>query len=181
MCKWNKQIFALILYITLFNVQAAEGTSKDWAWDTSNPDYATALTSNDSDNIMGIWCYYEALDNQCIYIIDFNIRCKDGSEYPLLVNSDVGSTSMNVTCGHKYKDHNVMYASDFDAMDDIVNNAIKVGFVIPLEGDEFKAVRFSLAGSTFAIKMMLDDYMEKRNRLDNSKTRVNTKRSEEIF
>ena len=64
MCKWNKQIFALFVYVTSFNAQAVDGTSKDWVWDTSNPDYATALTSNDSDNIMGIWCYYEASDSK---------------------------------------------------------------------------------------------------------------------
>jgi len=179
--KWNKQILVLFIYVTSFNAQALDGTSKDWYWDTSDPDYATALTYNDSNNTLGIWCYYKQLDSNCIYIIDFNITCKDGSEYPLLVNSDVGSAYMKVTCGHKYKDHNMLYASDFDAVDDIINSAIKVGFVIPLEGDEFKAVRFSLAGSSFAIKMMLDTYMEKLSRLNNPKTTVNTKRSEEIF
>ena len=80
MCKWNNQIFALFLYVTSFNAQAVQQTSKDWVWDTSSPDYATALTSNDSNNIMGVWCYYES-EGTCIYIIDFGTICEDGSEY----------------------------------------------------------------------------------------------------
>lgn len=169
----------LLLVSAYSTVHAESNISKDWYWDSSDPTYATALTINDKGYVLGQWCYYA--DGQCIYIIDFGITCDNATEYPVLVSSDLGAEHLNVTCGHKYENRNVMYASDYDQIDYIVKNATKVGFVIPLERDEFKAVRFTLAGSTYAIEKMLLEFLAKYEGRDNSKRSKSTVSDEEYY
>jgi len=43
----------------------------------------------------------------------------------------------------------------FDDMDKIVRKSSRVGLVVPMQNDQFKVARFSLAGSSKAIERML--------------------------
>ena len=161
------------------SVKADANTSKDWFWDSTNSTYATALTMNENNYVLGLWCYHA--DDNCIYIIDFGLTCEKLEEYPVLINSNIGTSHMNVTCGHEYEGHNVMYASDYDQIDSIVKNASKIGFAIPLKGDEFKAVRFSLAGSNYAIDKMLTEFLAISEGSNNSEGVQKAVNSEEYF
>ena len=128
-------------------------TSKDWHWDlTSSDDYAYAATVNSDGRILGQYCYYS--DKSCVYLVSLGIICETGAEYPSILNSNTGAADVRLICGDKYQGENVFIIKPFDDVDNIVMAANTVGFAVALEEGTFKVVRFSLSGSTHAIKMM---------------------------
>lgn len=61
---------------------------------------------------------------------------------------------VRLICGDKYQGENVFFIKPFDDVDNIVLTASTIGFAVAMEEGTFKVVRFSLSGSTHAIKMM---------------------------
>ena len=107
-----------------------------------------AATVNDSGNVLGQYCYPEG----CVYLLAFKTSCKQGSKYPVLVNSDKGSKAVELYCGRSLRNGYYQYIfTEFDEMHRTVLEAARVGFAFPLQGDEFIVVRFSLIGSNEAI------------------------------
>ncbi len=98
------------------------------------------------------FCYLES--GNCIYAVAFGISCKEDSEYPALVNTDEGAQSIKLVCGGEYDGENFMVITEFDVIDSLIRKGSRIGFVMPMQGDEFKAVRFSLRGATRALDSM---------------------------
>lgn len=126
------------------------------AWLAETKTSLYAVTSSDSGNLFGQRC--DASEGSCYYFLGLSSSCDEDSTYPVLANSDAGSASMQLICrGSTTVDRPKMYRyffSDFDAIDQIVRNATRVGFASPLRGDQFSVVRFSLQGAVTAITVM---------------------------
>lgn len=128
----------------------------DWYADTSKEDVVFALTLNDTGNIFGKFCFKE--NSSCVYLLGMRIACKSGNQYPVLVNSDVGSYSLSVYCFDEVKKGLFRYGfTNFNDINNIVHSASKIGFAFPMEGDQFKVIRFSLDGATRVIKIITDN------------------------
>lgn len=130
-----------------------EFTSGDWTWSIDDPEMFYAATENSSGQALMQLCDTE--DGTCFYAVGFDTTCNKGDSYPALVNSDAGTASIKLLCGGELDaGGNMMLVEDFDQMDEFVRKAKKIGFALPMQGDEFKAVRFSLKGSVAAIDAM---------------------------
>jgi hypothetical protein len=99
--------------------------------------------------VLGQYCYFN--DDSCYYLVSLGITCEKNSEYPSILNSDAGVAAVDLICGHKYNAENVFFINPFDEVDNIIRKAKTVGFVIAMESEKFKVVRFSLSGSTYAM------------------------------
>lgn len=130
-----------------------EFPSGDWAWSIDDPDVLYAATQNSTGQALMQLCYPS--EGNCLYAVGFDTRCEQGSTYPALVNTDVSATTVELFCGIELDDGgNLLFFRDFDQIDALIRQARKIGFALPMEGDEFKAVRFSLKGSVTAIDAM---------------------------
>lgn len=145
--------------IPLLAAHAESQTSKDWFWDVSDnfevagQDFIYAATVNADGRVLGQYCYIS--EGSCYYLVELGITCDTDSEYPSLLNSDKAAISINLVCGHKVDSgSNVFFIKPFDDVDNIVLSANSIGFAVAMEAGTFKVVRFSLSGSTHAIKMM---------------------------
>ena len=130
-----------------------EFTSGDWTWSVDDPEIYYAGTQNSAGHMLAQFC--EPADGSCFFAVGFETTCDEGDSYPALVNTDNGAYSIEFLCGGEIKDgSNLMLVQDFDQIDDIVRKSKRIGFALPMQGDEFKAVRFSLKGSVAAMDAM---------------------------
>lgn len=144
---------------------AQEGKVGDWVWSVEDSELFFASVLNSAGNVLGQYC--EPEDGTCFYAVTFGASCDTGDKHTVLVNSDVGATPLEFLCTKKFKGDSVLVATDFDELDEIVRTADRIGFAIPLGGDEFKAVRFSLRGSNEAIdhiRVAAERHSESRTR-----------------
>lgn len=139
----------MLLYLS---AQAETFTFKDWGWNTDRADFYYAVTINDAGHLLGQYCYLKS--GTCFYFTAMGINCEVGSEYPALLNSDAGSAQISLVCSHKAENYHVLAISSFDAVDRMIRAATRVGIAVPMQNDQFKVSRFSLAGSTHAIDRM---------------------------
>jgi hypothetical protein len=149
-----KAILAVCLAAVVHYAVAQSRSWGSWFYDWSNqPDFLYAATINDSEHLLGQYCYVAS--GQCLYLLGIATACTEGNEYPLLVNSNVGSLHAKVLCSGQIQGRRYRYVfTDFDQINDIVKRASKAGFAIALESDQFIVVRFDLIGSNEAIAAM---------------------------
>lgn len=112
-----------------------------------------AATTNDSGNYIGFRCF--SLEKKCIHVLSANTNCQDGGTYPILINSDYASLSMDAICGVNGSNHE-LYLTKYDEIHNLLKKGSTIGFAIPMESGQFKVVRFSLGGSEKAM-----DYVER--------------------
>lgn len=110
-----------------------------------------AATSNESGAIFGQFCYVATTN--CVYLISNDTTCEEKADFPVLVNSDLGSKSLQVKCIPLNKKARYVF-TDFDAIDKLAVGANRIGFAFPLESGRFHVTRFDLAGSDRAIAYM---------------------------
>jgi hypothetical protein len=151
--------FRIVLNLAFFiglSSAAIGQTSQFGSWNTGRiggNEGLFAATVNDSGHILGQYCYFQS--DSCIYLLAFQTACKPESKYPVLVNSDVGSSQVFVYCSGQLSSGKYRYVfTDFEEIDKVIKGANKVGFAVPLEGDKFLVVRFTLNGSNEAIASM---------------------------
>ena len=147
----NLTCIVLMMSLTLScNSFGEVGASQDWFWSTDAEDdgFHFAMTRNDSEHLLGQFCYFES--ESCLYLLDIDITCDNEQEYPGLINSDIGSFTVTLTCysGNRF------IISEFDDIDRAVLESTKIGLVVPLDDDNFKVSRFSLMGSNETIETM---------------------------
>jgi hypothetical protein len=150
-------IIGLVLGLSIFSIfqpaNAGDIKSKDWTWNIDDPEWVYATTENSADGMLGQFCDPE--DGSCLYAVNFGITCEEGSRYPALVSTDQGSQSLELVCATKARaEYPLFFIDDFDKIDGIIRGAQRIGFVVAMQGDEFKAVRFSLRGATESIDLM---------------------------
>lgn len=109
-----------------------------------------AVTVNDSGNLLGMYCFPET--DTCIWLVGMVTRCDEDHVYPILANCDTGSLHLELTCGEALENGLYSYVfNSFDSINDLVLKSYKLGLAIPLEGDQFRVIRFDLQGSNEAI------------------------------
>jgi len=131
---------------------ADEFPSGDWTWSVDG-EFFYAGTVNDAGQMLAQLCYPET--GNCVYAVGFNTNCEKDNSYPAMVNTDEGAASIELLCGGKLDDGgNLMLPQNFEQMDTLVRKSNRIGFALPMEGDKFKAIRFSLKGSVQALDAM---------------------------
>lgn len=154
--------------------QAGDRISGDWTWNVDDPDLFVAATTNSAGHLLGQFCRPESAD--CMYVVGFDIYCDPGDTYPVLVNSDAGAAQLEFLCSGKVGDQNVLVAADFDAIDTLVRQANRIGFALPMQGDDFKAVRFGLIGSNEALDAMLERVIQAADYVPSSRKKKDLER-----
>lgn len=157
-------------------VGAADFTVGDWSWNVDDPEMQLAGTTNADGHVLSQFCYPQS--GKCLYAVGFDTNCTEGNSYPALVNSDSGAAAMTFRCGSELKGGtHLMFAEDFDQIDGLIRKSNRIGFALPMEGDQFKAVRFSLRGSSEA----LDAMRKVAARAATKSPGANTKKASEVF
>jgi hypothetical protein len=150
---------AIALFLCLTTVAAAVLAQQPRRWGAweygrdSAGEYIYAATVNDSGHVLGQYCYADS--ENCIYLLAMTTSCVSGNKYPVLLNADTGSQSVEIYCGDRLGSRYRYIFSNFDSIDEVVKKASLVGFAVPLQEDRFSVVRFDLRGSNEAIAAML--------------------------
>ena len=144
----------LVMMIFVKTVYAEPKTFDSWVADSNASEGKYfAATVNDSGNLLGQYCFTGT--GSCMWLIGAKSSCEKGSTYPILVNADTGAAQLSVTCNGRVNSDLYEYMfTEFAAIDAIIRNAKRVGFAVPLQGDEFMVYRFSLQGSIAALTVM---------------------------
>ncbi len=146
-------VMGLVLFVASGAARAADFNSGDWVWNADDPSVMYAATMNDAGQMLAQFC--DASDGSCVYAVGFQTQCDVGDTYPVMINSDIGAAYVEFHCAKQLKDMgNLMVATDFDQLDGFVRKASRIGFALPMQGDRFKAVRFSLKGAVPALDAM---------------------------
>jgi len=141
----------------------------NWQADTFS-EGVYAATLNDSESLLGQYCYPD--QGSCLWLLGLKTRCESGHEYPILANSDLGARELSLRCGNRLESGYYQYVfTNFDAINDIVTTASQLGFAIPVEGDQFRVVRFSLDGARSAVDGMRSRASEEKNKPARQDTR----------
>ncbi|QPK63285.1 hypothetical protein IVG45_21180 [Methylomonas sp. LL1] len=157
MTKLSQIASAVYIFVSVGLIGSAKAESVNfgsWFVDVSKSGgFLYAATVNDSGNFFGQYCYPGS--GSCMWFLGMKVSCKEGEQYPVLVNSDVGSNQLQLLCTGKLDNSLYRYAfTDFDAVDEVVKKGLRVGFAAPLQSDQFTVIRFNLDGSNRAVAGM---------------------------
>jgi hypothetical protein len=159
MIKTLKSVIAVYLFLIFGLISNVKAESLpvhfgSWIIDVGESEsFIYAATFNDSGNFFGQYCYLGA--GSCMWFLGMTTACKEGAQYPVLANSDVGAIQLQLLCTGELGKGYYRYAfTDFDAIDNIVKKGLRVGFAYPLQSDLFSVTRFNLNGSNSAVSVM---------------------------
>jgi len=124
----------------------------DWQWEGGDSIFL-AYVNNSAGNSFGQLCSTD--EGNCIYMLYLDIICSDGAKFPALINSNIGSYGIHLTCAGSFKDGYLFTLTDFDDADKVAREADSVGFAMSLESGKFSVNRFDLAGSAAVIDKMI--------------------------
>ncbi len=144
---------ALIFSIVFSSYSFAENKSfGNWiVGETKSSHYA--VTTNESSSLIGVYCFPN--NGNCFWHLGLDSSCTIGDRYPVLLNTDIGSYQLSITCSEKIDATSYLYVfSDFEEIDAPMRKASKAGFALPLQSDQFRVIRFNLEGSSQAIATM---------------------------
>jgi hypothetical protein len=111
-----------------------------------------AATVNDSNAVLGQYCYLESGD--CLWLLATSTNCEDGERYPVLVNADGGSAQLELVCRKLGKKPRYIF-SNFESIDKSIRNSGKyIGFAFPLQSGLFQVDRFLLDGAVESLVRM---------------------------
>jgi hypothetical protein len=133
---------------------APPSTKKFGAWtvgSTTDKDGVFAATTNDSGGLLGLYCSKET--KRCLWLLTNDIRCKDESRYPVLVNSDSGALSTEIVCSNLGSQPRYAFG-DYDQIASAILKSEWVGIAFPLESGKFAVSRFSLRGAKDAVAVV---------------------------
>lgn len=136
------------LYVLSPTIAAAERYG-DWALETVPSGYIIASTENSNGSGLGKLCSIES--EACLWVLLNKIGCKEGAEYPVLVNTTAGASDHTVRCMNSGE--NMMYAfTDYEkASVALLSEAVRtVGIAFPMEKGRFQANYFSMEGASEA-------------------------------
>src|SRR5262249_25424516 len=104
---------------------------------------------NDSGHTLGMACRAEA--GGCFWTLMLSVECKKDQNYPILASSGDGAVSLEAKCGGKLDADYLYFFTDFDQIEKVIRAGNRVGFVVPMEDNEFGSLRFSLRGAADAL------------------------------
>jgi hypothetical protein len=147
--------FALAAVFTCAAAQAEGLTLGPWSLELDDPELVYALNMNEAGSGLAQTCLPKI--DSCVWMLLMSTKCEEGSTYPILANSDAGARHLEVRCNGRFGTSELsMYAfADFKAVDAIVRSARRVGFAVPLQGDQFRVIRFGLEQADAALGALL--------------------------
>lgn len=146
-------VFALCaLSLSIGAAHAQRENIGDWMVmmaDDGSGDTIAGTTIDDGEKYLAVRCFAE--NSNCIHVLVTGASCDEGSTYPLLLNGRDGAAHIEGICSVNDGTYEYLI-KPFDAIRNALNGSGMVGVALPMESGAFKAVRFSLKGSTAAIK-----------------------------
>jgi hypothetical protein len=126
----------------------------DWVVDVESQNAYSAVTFNDSGHAFGAFC--DLSKGSCYWLIEMSSSCDEGTTSPVLGNSDGTAVNLELVCIGRLEGGSSAYAfTDFDQVDKLVRHSDRVGFAMPLGGDEFRMEKYNLRGTVDALAVML--------------------------
>lgn len=150
----RKIVLAVLCLLSLLPLQATAGEKvayQNWIVDISSAT-TEAYTANDSKSSFGVFC---AAD-KCLFYLHQALQCQPGAKYSVLMNSATVSTALSIQCT-QIGSNLFQILDPFDAVLNAVKAGDTIGFAVALQSGAFGVTRFSLAGSTDAIKRALQE------------------------
>lgn len=153
-----KKSLILCLVIFMFSLSMAHADPIEFgSWLVGEMDKKVggyAATYNDSMGVIGQYCFTD--DSQCLWLLMNDVNCIENSTYSVLVNADVGASTMELYCLKKMGDKPRYAFSDFKAIDNVIKTAKNLGIAFPMQDGQFTVSRFKLNGATEAVQYMRD-------------------------
>lgn len=144
----------LLSFLCCLSLQVIAGEKvayQNWIVDM-NGGTTEAYTANDSKSSFGVFC---AAD-KCLFYLHQALQCQPGAKYSVLMNSATVSTALSMQCT-QIGSNLFQILDPFDAVLNAVKAGDTIGFAVALQSGAFGVTRFSLAGSTDAIRRALQE------------------------
>jgi len=127
---------------------------RQWLVDTfDDKSGAFAVTINDSNAVFGEACFLS--DQKCQWRVVIDVACEKGHTYPILANTDSGAASLEFVCDGPRSGGEYTYVfSNWKALESLLKTATRVGFAMPMQGDQFTVYRFNLDGANAATEFL---------------------------
>ena len=162
--RWPAFLAFIVLATTLFAAGSfAESTFADWSVGKMPDNMGLyAATRNDGGLVFGEYCYSKT--GKCLWLIGTGAACDRGHHYPVLANTDAGSTTLEIICagGPLQLSGKTVYTysfSDWNRLNSLVRKSTRFGLAVPMKSDQFEAWRFSLNGLLAATSAMEAAFM----------------------
>lgn len=154
-CRWVLGAAVAAIVATAAPGRTEGLTVGPWTIEVADPALVYALNMNDAGSGLAQTCLPKI--DSCVWTLLMSTACEEGATYPILANSDAGASHLEVRCNGRFGSSDMsMYAfADFQAVDRIVRSARRVGFAVPLQGDQFRVIRFSLDQAEAALGALL--------------------------
>lgn len=143
--------FALAILTGAATPAAAQSFDR-WTTGADEQGGTHASVMNDSGFILGQYC--DSRTGPCYWVLGLSARCKTGTKYPVLVNSDVSAQSLEVGCTGETAGQAGTYGlvfTDSEAIGSMIARSTRLGIAFPLKGDQFRVVRFDVTGAPAAL------------------------------
>ena len=144
---------ALAIAILIGATTPAAAQSFDrWTTGADEQGGTHASVMNESGFILGQFC--DSRTGPCYWVLGMSARCKVGTKYPVLVNSDVSAQSLEVGCTGETSGRAGIYGlvfTDSETIGSMIARSNRLGIAFPLKGDQFRVVRFDVTGAPAAL------------------------------
>ena len=156
MKRFVAYIAALCMTASTFAQQTRFG---DWSIGLINDGSGMyAATVNDSGHVFGKYCYTET--QMCYWTISINSTCEEDGSYAGLLNGENAGVHVNSLCVRSTSDNSNQIIHPFDLIERQVKGSGRMGIAFPMSSGEFRVYRWSLRGSSAAIKAMDERFLK---------------------
>lgn len=135
-----------------YAIAASDQLFGSWHVGKNSDSYPYMYTVNDSGNFLGHWCDDEV--DKCFWMLGSKTKCDVGIQIPAIANSSTGVRHVTLHCAEpKVIAGQTVWRNIIDGgegFETVITSGDKISIAIPLEGESFKVIRFSLAGSAAA-------------------------------
>ncbi len=153
--KWAAVLVFLMSLAGPSPALAQERSFKEWVVSVKDMKKPFAATVNESGAVFGQYCYPES--GSCLYIVATASKCEKDANYPVLLNSEAGSAYVELLCGGSSDGQRFeYYFKNFDTINKIALQDGVLGIAFPLDGGQFRVVRFKLDGAKEAMPVLRD-------------------------
>jgi hypothetical protein len=156
------------------NTVAQTRTFDDWVVTVDDDGTSIyAATVNDSGEMFAEMCFLSS--GSCNWVLGISTACKEDHVYAVLANSSITAKALDITCLKELGDGTHVYSFEWKPLESVIKGASWVGMAIPMEGDAFQVVRFSLKGLDASTKLLESTFlkaMEKAPKPQGTKTQI---------
>ena len=157
----QRALLSLILFLSLSAQGIADDRVEHGDWSSQFLDgMGEATTHENGMSTFGMLC----ATGSCRYYFANGIDCQPGGNYPLMITTDSGATSVEAVCepvGTANGDIMVYWFNESDTMNSAFRESPVVGFAFPLTDGKFRTSTFSMNGYNAAVERMVNVMRER--------------------